>query len=145
MFLKDRKGQSALEYLMTYGWALIVIVVVIAALYFIIPKTQAQCSLTSGNLTLDSYTLSASNMNLSVVTGPGKLDSNINLLATVTTGTGAFATDTNTAGPVQPGTKFTKTLGTTTALSGNVSIDLTLTYYDGTFTQQAKGRCSGQF
>ncbi len=28
-----RKGQSALEYLMTYGWALVVIVIVIAALF----------------------------------------------------------------------------------------------------------------
>ncbi|MFH0714508.1 MAG: hypothetical protein V1847_01655 [Candidatus Diapherotrites archaeon] len=29
----DKKGQSALEYLMTYGWALVVIVIVIAALF----------------------------------------------------------------------------------------------------------------
>ena len=30
---KNNKGQSALEYLMTYGWALVVIVIVIAALF----------------------------------------------------------------------------------------------------------------
>ncbi len=29
----ENKGQSALEYLMTYGWALVVIVIVIAALF----------------------------------------------------------------------------------------------------------------
>ena len=29
-----RRGQTALEYLMTYGWALVVIVIVIAALYY---------------------------------------------------------------------------------------------------------------
>ena len=29
----NKKGQSALEYLMTYGWALVVIVIVIAALF----------------------------------------------------------------------------------------------------------------
>ncbi len=29
----DKKGQSALEYLMTYGWALVVIIIVIAALF----------------------------------------------------------------------------------------------------------------
>lgn len=30
-----KKGQAAMEYLMTYGWALLVIVVVIAALFFL--------------------------------------------------------------------------------------------------------------
>lgn len=29
----DRRGQSALEYLMTYGWALVVILIVVAALF----------------------------------------------------------------------------------------------------------------
>jgi hypothetical protein len=29
-----KRGQTALEYLMTYGWALVVIVIVIAALYY---------------------------------------------------------------------------------------------------------------
>ncbi|MFH1752474.1 MAG: hypothetical protein ABH821_06085 [archaeon] len=33
MFKKNQKGQSALEYLMTYGWALVVIVIVVVALY----------------------------------------------------------------------------------------------------------------
>lgn len=32
----EKKAQSALEYLMTYGWALVVIVIVIAALVFLI-------------------------------------------------------------------------------------------------------------
>lgn len=31
--MMDNKAQSALEYLMTYGWALVVIVIVIAALF----------------------------------------------------------------------------------------------------------------
>ena len=33
--IMDRKGQSALEYLMTYGWALIVIAIVIGVLIFV--------------------------------------------------------------------------------------------------------------
>jgi len=28
-----RKGQTALEYLMTYGWAILIVIVVVAALY----------------------------------------------------------------------------------------------------------------
>jgi len=31
--LMDKRGQSALEYLMTYGWALVVILIVVAALF----------------------------------------------------------------------------------------------------------------
>jgi len=37
MLIKSMKGQSAMEYLMTYGWALLVIVIVIAVLMFIRP------------------------------------------------------------------------------------------------------------
>src|SRR3989339_934510 len=37
----SRKGQSALEYLMTYGWALIVIVIVIGALMLLIGNPSA--------------------------------------------------------------------------------------------------------
>jgi len=37
---KNNKAQSALEYLMTYGWALVVIVIVIAVLVFLINPTQ---------------------------------------------------------------------------------------------------------
>lgn len=49
----SKKGQSALEYLMTYGWALVVIVIVIAALVFLIQPSQVggnTCSTTSGIL-----------------------------------------------------------------------------------------------
>lgn len=42
----DKKGQSALEYLMTYGWALVVIVIVIAALVILVgsPGGADSCS-----------------------------------------------------------------------------------------------------
>jgi len=40
----NRKGQAAMEYLMTYGWALLVIVIVIAVLIVMNPlKPAAQC------------------------------------------------------------------------------------------------------
>ncbi len=47
MVLKElfsfKKGQSAMEYLMIYGWALIAIVVVIGILYLFLPKETQQC------------------------------------------------------------------------------------------------------
>lgn len=40
----EHKGQSALEYLMTYGWALVVIVIAVAALVVLINPSQLQGS-----------------------------------------------------------------------------------------------------
>jgi len=43
-----KKGQAAMEYLMTYGWAILIIIVVVAALYamgvFKIGRTTVPCS-----------------------------------------------------------------------------------------------------
>jgi len=43
-----RKGQAAMEYLMTYGWAILIVIVVVAALYamgvFRIGGTTVPCS-----------------------------------------------------------------------------------------------------
>jgi len=48
-----RKGQAAMEYLMTYGWAILVIVIVLAVLWFYLPRllsmaTPAGCVFASG-------------------------------------------------------------------------------------------------
>ncbi len=44
LLMRMKKGQSAMEYLMTYGWALLVIVIVIAVLLYINPfRAPEQC------------------------------------------------------------------------------------------------------
>ena len=48
----ERKGQSALEYLMTYGWALMVIAIVIGVLVFIMSTTTSGSNCTSDNTQL---------------------------------------------------------------------------------------------
>lgn len=61
--MKDKKGQAALEFLMTYGWAILVVLVVIGALaYFgvlnpniLVPE---KCTLATG-ISCDDYTMSA--------------------------------------------------------------------------------------
>jgi uncharacterized protein (UPF0333 family) len=45
----DNKGQSALEYLMTYGWALIVIAIVIGVLIFVTSSTSGGVICQSGS------------------------------------------------------------------------------------------------
>lgn len=45
---KHMKGQAAMEYLMTYGWAILVLVIVLAALWYLLPTTQEQCIFQQG-------------------------------------------------------------------------------------------------
>ena len=51
--MDTKKGQAAMEYLMTYGWAILVIVIVLAVLWFYLPRllsmaTPAGCVFASG-------------------------------------------------------------------------------------------------
>ncbi len=54
-----RKGQAAMEYLMTYGWAILIIVVVVAALYAMgvfKPKASVPYSGFGGDITYIDHT-----------------------------------------------------------------------------------------
>ncbi len=49
MFMRrERKGQAAMEYLMTYGWAILIVIIVVAALWafgvFQVPSAPVACS-----------------------------------------------------------------------------------------------------
>lgn len=51
------KGQAAMEYLMTYGWALLVIVIVIAILLYLVPMTSPeQCAFSEPGLACNQPT-----------------------------------------------------------------------------------------
>jgi len=70
---RQLRGQSAMEYLMTYGWAILVIITVIAVLFYIgvlNPKnlTPTSCTFPSG-MSCASYKLTASNSQLNLTIG----------------------------------------------------------------------------
>ena len=48
--MKEKKGQAAIEYLMNYGWAILVISIVLVLLYFFIqsPMKVEQCNIQTG-------------------------------------------------------------------------------------------------
>jgi hypothetical protein len=71
----DRKAQAALEYLMTYGWALVVIVIVIAALVFLINPSQIGATGCTGfsKFPIRNYTVSPTEFKFIVVNETGKL------------------------------------------------------------------------
>ncbi len=72
----NRKGQAAMEYLMTYGWALLVIVIVISVLLLLNIGPQSQCNLDDPSLRCDQVlpviTESGTSKNLHVVLNNGK-------------------------------------------------------------------------
>jgi hypothetical protein len=57
----DMKGQSALEYLMTYGWALIVIAIVIGVLIFVTSSSTGgvTCQSQSSGLIVETAAINA--------------------------------------------------------------------------------------
>jgi hypothetical protein len=75
ILLKRKKGQSAMEYLMTYGWAILIVIVVVAALYAmgvfqVAPSVK--CSPCFG--TSDFTYIDHSDTQLVVKAGPREID-----------------------------------------------------------------------
>ena len=151
----NQKGQSALEYLMTYGWALVVIVIAVAALVILInpntiqgnqcdPKfgsfTVKQSNVTGGvgggtqlvlvNQTGDSVTFQGASI---VGTNPGALNyapGAINLSGDTTVNVNQTGTLT-----ITPTTQLT---------AGAYSLTYTLTYdVPGLPGKTATGSCRG--
>ncbi|MEM3399225.1 MAG: hypothetical protein QXP42_00125 [Candidatus Micrarchaeia archaeon] len=55
-----RKGQAAMEYLMTYGWAILVIVIVVAVLFYIgvfNPQAPIACTFKTPGISCSAYKL----------------------------------------------------------------------------------------
>jgi len=50
LFTGSRKGQSAIEYLMTYGWMLLVVAIVGGAVMMTVQDTQEECEATMSGL-----------------------------------------------------------------------------------------------
>ena len=90
----DKRGQSALEYLMTYGWALIVIAIVIGVLIYVTGSTTGgvTCQSTSTGIILREWVVAtgADNVGITIQNATGSAIT-INSFASG----GDFAADTN--------------------------------------------------
>jgi len=142
------KGQSALEYLMTYGWALIVIVIAIAALVFLINPTQigAEGCTGAGKLPIKTQNL----------TGPDTGDTFTIVLTNMTgqnltnftvSSTGNLV-DSNNIGSVVANeeVKFDSILdaGDSFTANGAYTVNFTFAYTDGDgFSKSSTASCKG--
>jgi hypothetical protein len=75
--MRFRKGQTAMEYLMTYGWAILVIMVVLAVLFYLgilNPKSMAptQCSFPAGFTCITWKLYTTGQLYLKIGQGTGK-------------------------------------------------------------------------
>lgn len=121
----DKKGQSALEYLMTYGWALVVIVIVVAALVvFGVFSTPTNCSPFTGDLLLKEFSVTASGVTLAI---QNMSVGNITVTDIAATGTGGDM-DAYAGGDVVVGIGDTNSFSLTGDLSGSVNQVITVTY-----------------
>ncbi|VVB66360.1 Uncharacterised protein [Candidatus Gugararchaeum adminiculabundum] len=60
--LKRKKGQAAMEYLMTYGWAILVIIIILAALLYLGilgPQTIKSCTFSGSEIFCNTAKLTA--------------------------------------------------------------------------------------
>ncbi len=143
----SRKGQSALEYLMTYGWALVVIVIVIAALVFLIQPSQVggnTCSTTSGIL-ITNHQVSDSNnsITLSLSNQSATTLSDTNISVTGTSGgnpvTGAITIPTLTTVAQSQGFAISPAVS-----SGTYSLNVVFSYRDrDSFLRTVTSTCNG--
>ncbi|HIE41339.1 MAG TPA: hypothetical protein EYP80_01615 [Candidatus Aenigmarchaeota archaeon] len=119
-----RKGQVSLEYLMTYGIAIAIVVIAIAALYSMgvfsgTTTTVPPCSNCFGEFAYSAHTMSGSDFKLELKNGPTSLSS------VSCTATNAASCDV--ASQVDPNSVFVITVVNITDTSADSAIALTYT------------------
>lgn len=124
-----RKGQAAMEYLMTYGWAILIVIVVVAALYamgvFKIGGTMQPCSPCFGSqFTYIDY----ANGILKLRTGPREING-LELISDQATSTIYLGWPNGSATAIRQGTTLTLGSDTNPFVSGT-TYELTLSYHD---------------
>ncbi len=118
----NKKGQAALEYLMTYGWALIVIAIVVGVLVFIVATPTGGVTCSSSDPTVLNV---VSNNLLSAASASGDLQDLI-----VTNTAGGTLTSVTIAGSQA----FADNNATTSLPVGNTTLDVAATSTAATYT-----------
>jgi hypothetical protein len=142
----NSRGQSALEYLMTYGWALVVIAIVIGALVFLMGQsTNAQtCTMSpaaGGIGYLDHSIASNGTMTLKLRNDSGKTIRDVNF--SYSGGFGSSASLSN--GPYTSGQEFTISAASTGVASGSTYQGVvTIAYARDGVNHSSTASCTGK-
>ena len=128
-----KKGQSALEYLMTYGWAILIIIIVGGVLYyygvFSPGKLVGESKVGFSKVQLDTWTVDATNDQLLFIleNRAGK-EINITQVEVGTQTTTAWTTDWNMAAGDRS-TNFVNVTSPSIDAGESYKWDITITYY----------------
>ncbi len=82
-----KKGQAAMEFLMTYGWAILVVLIALGALFFLgvfDPKTPSTCTVAAPLTCGDSKAFNPPDAVTSIITVPPTDQSNISIVVGAT-------------------------------------------------------------
>ncbi len=144
----DKRGQSALEYLMTYGWALVVIVIVVAALFafgIFNPPAAARCA-GLDKLLYKDHAVDAVGTGITLAMGNGA-GSTIDVTSVAYGGDFVGGVDTDTPiNNIGSGADFTLNNETvfTAAVTGTYNGTITITYdTDSGITHIETATCTG--
>lgn len=149
---KDKKGQAAMEFLMTYGWAILAAVIVVGVLWYLIGSpsnlagTQFQVS---APLIGEGVVINTNLIQLNIKNGAGEA---INITEISLTDESTSCPDNTTGsagGSIAVGDEYVLNVACTTALTSGdrFNSDVVIKYTEGTsstFERQATGTVSGK-
>lgn len=144
-----KRGQSALEYLMTYGWALVVIVIAVAALVVLInPSTIQgdQCDAKFGPFTISQSIVDGNSTKLVLVnqTGQGVSFDSVDIDGTENGATPFTESVTNMAGASMAANQTSTLYIDHAAVTGAYNLTYVITYDAGQLQDlTATGNCRG--
>lgn len=141
-----RKGQSAIEYLMTYGWMLLVVAIVGGAIF---ATVQGQCAQQATGFTGESVTVETfepTDSNLQIVFRNGA-NEQINITKVNVTDDGSEVdSETNIGTSLNVGDSTTITMSGITSSDQCNTYDVEVTFDKGSITGAvASGTMSGNF
>lgn len=144
--LKNKKSQAAMEFLMTYGWAILIVLVAIAALYFLgvfSGKTPNSCNIEPPFNCIDSKSIVPN-----IVLQVGSLNSvqDVSSITTMTVNGVACTSITLNPATLRSGGKSDITCNTNLLADEKFNGEIVITYSNkvGLPGKTAKGTFSGQ-
>ena len=148
MFINSR-GQSGLEYLMTYGWSLIVIVAIIAALVLLLnPPIEKgiTCNPKLGDFLVQQHSILPTQTQFVILNSSPTPITGLSFAVSGTAGGQPFSDNAPIVTPTQlnPAAVQTLTINHSQLPAGEFVLDYTMTYKTNYFTQTAKEECKGR-
>ena len=145
----ERKGQAAMEFLMTYGWAILAAIVVIAvlAIYFRPSTLVSEGVILSAPLYGQGATISPTQVQIEIKNNGGETITTTAATLTINTPSGdTCAAATGTLGDLSAGGTAVLTFGSCSFSAGDtVNADVTINYTrGGALTLSSTGTVTGK-